>query len=375
MDELLYWRPLQHIGLEELHLVEDAHGIRADSFVMGSAKATPFRLAYQVRMDRLWQIQDCVLRLVRQDGEQEQSLRLSTDGQGHWTNGAGEVCSSLEGCLDLDISCTPFTNTLPIRRLALSPGESADLLVVYLAVPDLSLRPVRQRYTCVSRTASGWRYRYDALDGQTTFDLHVDEQGLVVEYPGVWRRVERASQDDPPSRSERSDVVLDGLLASGPHPDLADQLRLFGQFVGDWDAEWTGYQADTDIGQTAKGEIHFAWALDGRAIQDVWNFPARQEQRRGLPLDEWGSTLRYFDARRQQWTICFATPVNAATLLMTARGVGEEIWAQGVNLKGQPLRWIFSQITPDSFHWRNLVSEDEGRTWHLQEEVEARRMT
>jgi len=107
----------------------------------------------------------------------------------------------------------------------------------------------------------------------------------------------------------------------------------------------------------------------------VWIFPARQEQRRGLPLDEWGSTLRYFDPRRQQWTICFATPVNGAILLMTARAVDEEIWVEGSNRKGQPLRWIFSQISTRTFHWSNLVSEDEGRSWRLQEEVEARRMT
>src|SRR5678816_817684 len=197
MDKVVYWRPLQYLGLEQLHLVEDALGILADGLVVGDAEATPFRLAYQLRMDRAWRIQDCMLRLVQTDGEPEQILRLSTDGQGHWTDDAGVVCSSLNGCLDLDISCTPFTNTLPIRRLALSPGESADL----------SFRPLRQRYTCLARTASGWRYRYDALDGQAAYDLLVDEHGLVMDYPGIWQRTETASPD--PALSSRPGVVLD----------------------------------------------------------------------------------------------------------------------------------------------------------------------
>ncbi len=51
---------------------------------------------------------------------------------------------------------------------------------------------------------------------------------------------------------------------------------------------------------------------------------------------------------------------------MTARPVGDEIWIEGPNLKGQPLRWIFSQITSHSFHWSNFVSEDGGQTWCLQ---------
>src|SRR5262245_31311689 len=154
MDELVYWHPLQHIGLEELHVQDDARGILAEGVVLGSAQTRSFRLEYQIRLDPAWQIQECVLRLVRRDGARDQTFRLSTDGQGHWTAGTGADCSSLDGCLDLDISCTPFTNTLPIRRLGLTPGESADLLVVCLAIPELSLRPVRQRYTCISRTAS-----------------------------------------------------------------------------------------------------------------------------------------------------------------------------------------------------------------------------
>src|SRR5262245_8365785 len=122
MGEVVYWRPLQHIGLEQVHLIEDGQGTRADGLVMSSASPTPFHLAYQLRMDRLWQIHECALPLVQIDREHDQTLRLSKDGRGHWSDGAGEACSSLDGCLDLDISCTPFTNTLPIRRLALSLG-------------------------------------------------------------------------------------------------------------------------------------------------------------------------------------------------------------------------------------------------------------
>ena len=369
MESHVWWTPLELPGLEQFHLVENETGVVADGLVLGIEGATPFRLWYQVRTDTNWNTRECLLQV---GGEQGQSVHLYTDGQGHWTDAAGAACAALEGCLDLDISRTPFTNTLPLRRLALKPGESMDLLVAYMTVPALSIRPVRQRYTCLSRTASGGIYRYEGLESNFTADLSVDEQALVVDYSGIWKRVEMRPRGD--GMLARSSAVLEGLFASGPHPDLAVQLQLFGQFVGDWDVDWTGYQPGSVVGQTGKGEIHCAWVLDGRAIQDVWIFPTRADLRRGLPLDEWGSTLRCYNPSLDAWTISFLSPVNHTLRTLTARPMGKEIWVEGPNAKGQPLRWIFSQITSHSFHWSNFVSEDGGQSWRLQEELEAHRV-
>ena len=185
METHVWWTPLQQIGLEQLHLVENQTGVVADGFVLGIENTTPFRLWYQVRTDSNWNVRECLLQV---GGEKGQTVHLYTDGQGHWTDAAGVVYSALNGCLDIDISRTPFTNTLPIRRLALTPGESADLLVAYITVPDLSIRPVQQRYTCLSHTASSEIYRYEGLESNFTADLLVDDQGLVVDYPGIWKR-------------------------------------------------------------------------------------------------------------------------------------------------------------------------------------------
>ncbi len=368
MDSQVWWTPLELPGLEELHLVENETGVVADGLVLGIEGATPFRLWYQVLTDSAWYVRECLLQV---GGEKGQIVHLYTDGRGHWTDRAGVAYSTLDGCLDVDISRSPFTNTLPIRRLALSPGESADLLVAYITVPDLSVRPVRQRYTCLSRTASGGLYRYEGLESGTTFDLLVDAQGLVVDYPGIWKRVEmRPLQNGIPSQPPG---VLKGLLASGPHPELADKLQLFGQFIGDWEFDWTDYQPHGTPGQTGKGEIHFAWALEGRVIQDVWIFRSREEGRQGLLVDEWGTTIRFYDPSIDAWRISWHGPVNHVVRALTARPVGNEIWVEGPNPKGQPLRWMFTQITSHSFHWSNFVSEDGGQTWHLQEELEAHR--
>jgi len=89
----------------------------------------------------------------------------------------------LAGCIDVDFTASPFTNTLPIRRLGLGVGQSARLRVVYIRVPALEIRPATQTYTRLDAT----HYRYES--GTFRADLPVDEDGLVLDYPGLWRRI------------------------------------------------------------------------------------------------------------------------------------------------------------------------------------------
>jgi hypothetical protein len=95
----------------------------------------------------------------------------------------------LEGCVDVDISATPFTNTLPIRRLGLAPGESADVSVAYVDIDEMRAWTEEQRYTRLEQNSGDRLYKYESLDGGFTADLPVDADGLVLDYPGLFRRV------------------------------------------------------------------------------------------------------------------------------------------------------------------------------------------
>ena len=97
---------------------------------------------------------------------------------------------ALDGCLDVDLSATPFTNTLPIRRLALAPGWATEITVVYVEVPSLRVGVARQRYRCLTWGAGGRRaIAYETAAGDFTADITVDADGLVVEYPQIARQV------------------------------------------------------------------------------------------------------------------------------------------------------------------------------------------
>lgn len=88
------------------------------------------------------------------------NIVLQSNRSGKWITDTGKSVENLEGCIDIDISATPFTNTIPIRRLSLKSGESREIKVVYIDIYNFSLRPVNQRYTCIESNLDSCKYRY-----------------------------------------------------------------------------------------------------------------------------------------------------------------------------------------------------------------------
>jgi hypothetical protein len=168
-----------------LRLVTSDGGVVANGLVIGLEAGRPFRIGYEIRCDGRWRVQE--VRAAAPDSGRP-VLELLTDGKGHWKRGGGEPVPELDGCIDVDISATPLTNTLPIRRLGLEPGESADVDVAYIRVPELLVGAERQRYGCLEAQADGGHYRFEALPSGFTAELPVDAEGLVLDYPGLFRR-------------------------------------------------------------------------------------------------------------------------------------------------------------------------------------------
>jgi hypothetical protein len=138
------------------------------------------RVDYVLRLSPMWQVRQFIL---FRDLE-EPDLWLATDGHGRWgeMNGAHRV--ELDGCVDVDLPVTPFTNTLPIRRLPLHVGHTADVNVVHVDVETLEVSVDPQRYTRLDDR----RWRFTHLTSGWSQDFDVDRYGLVVDYPTLFRR-------------------------------------------------------------------------------------------------------------------------------------------------------------------------------------------
>jgi hypothetical protein len=159
------------------------------------------------------------------------------------------------------------------------------------------------------------------------------------------------------------------LTSESPDIDHGQEMMLFGQLVGSWDLDMTAI--DPDGGTHAfTAEWHFGWTLEGRAVQDVLITRSLEGDVVGF-----GSTVRSFDPKRGQWWVVWQDPLAGEFAVLLARPEGDRIVLEGQWTIGEsfrPFRWTFSDITPDSFHWEDHVL-DNGGTWRLIEEIQARR--
>jgi hypothetical protein len=176
------WRDWSGDGIQHLALRVMPDQIVAEAAVLTATDDSPFAARLRIACDRRWRVRTVEVHMVGDDRQ----TALSSDGQGHWRDHAGKLLAHLDGAIDVDLPLTPFTNTLPIRRLDLREGQSADLIVVYIRLPEFEIVTDPQRYTCLE---FGRRYRYESLDSDFEREIDVDEDGLVVTYPGLFRQV------------------------------------------------------------------------------------------------------------------------------------------------------------------------------------------
>jgi len=178
---ILRWRDASGLGLEHAVFEDRGDGgdVSFDSAVIGSPE-NHYAIAYSIHCDRSWRVREASVLLV---GAPE-PLELRSDGNGHWWGADGGVLDALSGCIDIDIVATPLTNTLPIRRLRLRESESATIRVAYIDLPSLAVTAEEQRYTRLAART----YRFEAVGGDFIRDIEVDEQGFVLDYPGLFTR-------------------------------------------------------------------------------------------------------------------------------------------------------------------------------------------
>ena len=156
---------------------------------------------------------------------------------------------------------------------------------------------------------------------------------------------------------------IKALLADGPATDRADKMGLYAWLMGRWEMDAIVHRDDGTTHE-GRGEIHFDWVLEGRAIQDVWI----------LPGVFYGTTLRVYDPSLDAWHILWSDPVKQYYTRQIGRVRGKDIVQEGKNDAGAAVRWSFIEITSNSFRWLGERSPDGGITWELQAEFLARRV-
>jgi hypothetical protein len=161
---------------------------------------------------------------------------------------------------------------------------------------------------------------------------------------------------------------LSALSAPARAADIAAMDDLYGWLIGSWDMDVVHYRADLR-NAPRRGEIHFGWVLEGRAVQDVWIMQPQRDSSDAM----YGTTLRIWDATARLWRVTYFNPRTGQRDELTGRRIGDDLVQIGRHADGTPIRWNFTDITRDSFCWTGVALEADGVTWRLEAEFHARR--
>ena len=178
--ESILWRGFVLPGHEACRLFsQDSHW-----YIEGTAvfvhESQPVKLSYQIICDGAWQTLSA--NIEGWLGNRGVGIQIKADSaQRWWLNGSEQP--AVQGCLDLDLNFSPSTNLLPIRRLDLAVGETAEVNAAWLRFPSFQLELLAQRYSRLGETT----YRYESAGGQFVADLKVNHSGFVLDYPGLWQ--------------------------------------------------------------------------------------------------------------------------------------------------------------------------------------------
>jgi hypothetical protein len=184
----IFWQRLDLPGSEYCTLTESDSDGRFDGTVLLAAEEATQMVRYRVTCDSVWQTRAAEIEHHTDRGNQ--SLRIEVDAEQRWWVD-GDERGDLRGCLDIDLGVTPATNTLPIRRLSLPIGGSAEIAAAWVRFPALTITRALQRYTRIAAQ----RYRYESEGYSAKID--VDDFGIVTHYPEGWDRVAQGTRTDP----------------------------------------------------------------------------------------------------------------------------------------------------------------------------------
>lgn len=165
-------------GMERCRLEEASGAPRLNGVILTAFDGVPAEVRYVVTADSAWRTTACHVVII--DPVATRRLHLHARG-GAWFDDSDSEVEALRGAVDVDLGCTPATNTLPVRRLGLATGESAEITAAWVRFPELSVEPSAQRYTRLGEGTS----RYESAT--YTAEIEVDEAGLVTRYADVWR--------------------------------------------------------------------------------------------------------------------------------------------------------------------------------------------
>jgi hypothetical protein len=178
-NQFILWRRLDYPGHEWAQLFSQDSLWHLTGTALFEYERQPSKLDYTVICDSSWRTISG--KVTGQVGDKIIDVAISVDSSQRWSLN-GTECPQVDGCIDLDLNFSPSTNMLSIRRLNLSPGQSAEVRAAWIHFPSFNLEPLEQVYRPIDKTT----YHYESEGGSFIAQLRVNDNGFVTDYPGLW---------------------------------------------------------------------------------------------------------------------------------------------------------------------------------------------
>ena len=145
-------------------------------------------------------------------------------------------------------------------------------------------------------------------------------------------------------------------LLSEKTDKIPDEYDWFAGLIGDWDCDYYD-EPEPGMKRHVKGEWIFRRILEGAGIQDIFIFPSRAtKEKEPQPDAEYGTSLRMFNKAQSCYDVVYTCDHVMKRLCFSKNSDRLE----GKVLDEENAYWVFTDITPDSFHWENIVINEDG---------------
>lgn len=178
MQTNIIWTGIYYHSIENCLLTNSDLGNEIISTIVGNYERQIYKVDYHLKTNKDWETTFLTLR-TRFDNSEELTTLEKKDGIWLLNN---KPNAELKNVFDIDISLTPFTNTLPINRLKLKNNKRKIIEVLYFDILSKEVKPVKQIYKRLKADL----YVYENYDKSFKADIKIDEQGLVFDYPELF---------------------------------------------------------------------------------------------------------------------------------------------------------------------------------------------
>ncbi len=187
--EMITWQGLHEPRLEQVRLLLSSDlRLRASGRLVAAGPDEQFNASFEVSVGESGQVNRLLLRTATVLEERQCSLSRTEDGAWLVDHGQGSKRETFNDALDVDVQFSVLFNAIPIRRLGLHREEGEhNLPVVRVSLPDLTVRAVTQTYKTISVGDEVSVVRFKS--GGFEQNIKVDQNGLVVEYPLISKRI------------------------------------------------------------------------------------------------------------------------------------------------------------------------------------------